>query len=179
MVITDEPLELPFDTLSGDALRLLHIFEIQKVRFLIVGGYAVRVHGCLRAAADLDLLIDTREKNVAHGLYQSLTALGVREAFKVIKFFLSRTNQKAVWRWKDGNIDYDVDLLTALESLTYDDLAPTAIYHQHEQLRLPVISKQKLIEAKQIVCKKPDRLVKDLDDLKCLMGRKRYACYVP
>ena len=56
---TGEALERPFEALPNDALRLLRTFAIQEVRFLIVGGYAVRVHGYLRPVADLDLLVDT------------------------------------------------------------------------------------------------------------------------
>ena len=167
---TGEPLERPFDALSEDALRLLRTFEGQEVRFLIVGGYAVRVHGYLRPVADLDLLIDTREQNLAR-LLRSLEVLRVTEADEVVQLF--RRSPKARWRWGKGYLDYYVDLLTALGSFTYDDLAPTAVYHQHEKLSLPVISKQQLIEVKQIVCMTLDRTNKDLDDIRCLMGLER------
>jgi hypothetical protein len=40
-----------------DFKELLSIFNAQKVKYLIVGGYAVSLHAQPRATNDLDLLI--------------------------------------------------------------------------------------------------------------------------
>jgi len=46
-------------------LELFKSFEDNKVRYLVVGGVPVVLHGFLRATADLDLMISFQADNVA------------------------------------------------------------------------------------------------------------------
>ena len=48
-----------------DFADLIRILKRHRVRFLIVGGYALAHHGLVRATNDVDLLIATDEQNVA------------------------------------------------------------------------------------------------------------------
>jgi hypothetical protein len=44
--------------------ELFEVFEKQKIRYLVVGGVAVVLHGFLRATADLDLMVALDSKNI-------------------------------------------------------------------------------------------------------------------
>ena len=46
-------------------LKLLAAFEGHKVEYVLIGGYAIILHGFLRATQDIDLFIDPSEMNVA------------------------------------------------------------------------------------------------------------------
>ena len=67
--------EQPFDTLSQDQRLLVGTVQQEEVRVIVIGGYAVRVHGYLRAAEDFDLLVDATEENLI-GLQRALTSAG-------------------------------------------------------------------------------------------------------
>lgn len=53
-----------------DFEELLSAFNAHKVRYLIVGGYAVSFHAQPRATKDLDIFIDPAEDNVGRHLYR-------------------------------------------------------------------------------------------------------------
>src|SRR3990170_8184867 len=46
-------------------LKLLSALELKKVEYILVGGYAVILHGFLRATQDIDLFVNPTEDNIA------------------------------------------------------------------------------------------------------------------
>jgi hypothetical protein len=60
---------------SQDFRDLLKSFEKHKVRYLIVGGYAVMKYSELRFTKDLDIFIATNQGN-AEGVYSALKEFG-------------------------------------------------------------------------------------------------------
>jgi DNA mismatch repair protein MutH len=58
-----------------DFKELLSIFKAQKVKYLIVGGYAVSFHEQPRATKDIDLLIKPDGEN-ARAVYEALGKFG-------------------------------------------------------------------------------------------------------
>ncbi len=58
-----------------DFKELLSIFNAQRVKYLIVGGYAVAFHAQPRATKDLDLFIRPDADN-AKAVYAALAAFG-------------------------------------------------------------------------------------------------------
>lgn len=61
--------------LAEDLHDLLKAFTDHEVRFLIVGGYALAVHGHPRATGDLDVWIDCSPTNAARA-YEALRVFG-------------------------------------------------------------------------------------------------------
>ena len=55
---------------SPDFRELLKIFEKYKIRYLVVGGYAVMKYSEPRFTKDLDVFIAT-DKNNANGVYSA------------------------------------------------------------------------------------------------------------
>jgi hypothetical protein len=62
---------------SSELLRVLAALEHAKVRYLVVGGVAVVLHGHLRVTADLDLVVDLDPAN-ARAARTALAGLGYR-----------------------------------------------------------------------------------------------------
>jgi predicted nucleotidyltransferase len=58
-----------------DFLELLRVFESHKVRYIVIGGYAVGIHAEPRFTKDLDILIEPSETN-AKRVYKALNKFG-------------------------------------------------------------------------------------------------------
>jgi len=61
----------------GDLERILRALEDARVRYLVVGGVAVVLHGHPRMTADLDLVVDLLPQNL-EAAFAALGALGYR-----------------------------------------------------------------------------------------------------
>jgi hypothetical protein len=61
--------------MNQDFLDLLRAFIDRDVRFLIVGAYALAVHGRPRATGDLDVWVDPTPDNAAR-IMEALHAFG-------------------------------------------------------------------------------------------------------
>jgi hypothetical protein len=61
--------------MNQDFVDLLRAFAAADVRFLIVGAYALAIHGRPRATGDLDVWIDATPEN-ARRVWQALGAFG-------------------------------------------------------------------------------------------------------
>jgi hypothetical protein len=58
-----------------DFIELLSVLNDEKVKYLVVGGYAVSLHAQPRATKDLDVLIKPDRANVA-ALFRALAKFG-------------------------------------------------------------------------------------------------------
>lgn len=58
-----------------DFKELLSVFNSRKIRYLLIGGYAVSLHAQPRATKDLDLLVSPDSENVK-ALYAALAEFG-------------------------------------------------------------------------------------------------------
>lgn len=61
----------------GDNERALQALNSAGVRYLVVGGVAVVLHGHLRTTADLDLVVQLERENVLKAV-RALAGLGYR-----------------------------------------------------------------------------------------------------
>lgn len=91
----------PFGSLSPDQRRLLQEFGRHGVRFIVIGGYAVRFYGRLRPAHDLDLVVECGEANLQE-IRASLEALGAQRTDQVAGRLASGARQ--IVRWNDTEL---------------------------------------------------------------------------
>lgn len=61
--------------MHSDFKELLSAFNVHRVKYLIVGAYAVSVHAQPRATKDLDILVQRSPENAA-AVYAALTRFG-------------------------------------------------------------------------------------------------------
>ena len=61
--------------MNEDFVELLRAFVAADVRFLIVGAYALAVHGRSRGTGDLDVWVEATPENAAR-VMQALTTFG-------------------------------------------------------------------------------------------------------
>ena len=99
--------------MNQDFVDLLRAFIAADVSFLIVGAYALALHGRPRATGDLDVWIDPTPANATR-VIQALTAFGAPLA-NVSEADFSRPGVT----YQIGVVPGRIDLLTELTGLTF------------------------------------------------------------
>jgi hypothetical protein len=148
----------PFGTLTADQVRFLTELFRFGVRFIVVGGYAVRAHGHLRPTGDLDLLVDRSEDNLV-SLRHVLAAVGAVKLDEAISL-LRRSNRSLV-NWSDNQ------LLSVEGELSYQDAIDTAVGFACQSFEVLIVGKQQLVAAKRYSasrCARGDKAAQDAED---------------
>ncbi len=128
-----------------DLKELLSVFNSRKVRYLIVGGYAVSFHTQPRSTKDIDLLIKPDAEN-AQAVYAALAEFGApMEGLTPVDFI----DRKTFFRL--GRAPLMVDLLTDIGGVDFDqawERRVEAIIDPKTGLRAAFIGSEDLIAAK-------------------------------
>lgn len=136
-----------------------------EVRYLVVGGMAVNLHGVPRMTADLDLMIDLSPLNIAK-LVDAFTTLGYSSKAPVDpKDLIDPKNRKkwqeekhmVVFSFYQVSIPYhQVDIF--LENpIDFEPAYQAAEIMSAEYLNIPVISLEHLIQLKRLTGRKQDK----------------------
>jgi len=144
-----------FECLSNTQRRLLEEFRRRGVRFMVIGGYAVRFYGHLRPAHDLDLVVDCAEGNLQQ-IKSTLEALGARRTDAVV--FRLRSGARQIVKWND------MELWSSNSDRSYDSLVPDAVKVQIAGVPALLISKADLTVAKREATRLPQRDKRDQDE---------------
>lgn len=112
------------------------------VRYVVVGGFALALHGAVRATKDVDILIEPTPDNVRRAL----------EALAGLTFGIARELDPADVLVKPITIIGDnprVDLLTLAWSVRYADAAPRRLTAEVDGIEVPYADLDTLIRTKQ------------------------------
>lgn len=146
-----------------------------RVKYLVVGGVAVNLHGYVRFTGDLDLLILLEEKNLSK-MKAVMDDLNYVERLPVsimdlkdqkqVKQWLEEKNMKAFTFVPPKDNPLQIDIVIE-ESLKFDKLIKGKVVKRISGVSIPVISINNLVKMK----KKANRQ-KDLLDLEALIEIK-------
>jgi hypothetical protein len=142
---------------SRDFSELLSLFIANKVRFLIVGGYAVMKYTEPRYTKDLDLWIAVDAKNAA-AVYQSLRDFGAPLANLAIQDFQERDQV-----YQMGRPPLRVDILMSVSGVDFEAAWPRREKMKIGGMTVPFISREDLIRNKRATARAQDLL--DLQNL--------------
>ena len=107
--------------MNQDFLDLLLALSAHNVRFLIVGAYALAIHGRPRATGDLDVWVEATPEN-APRVMAALAAFGAPLAGVTERDFSS---PGIVFQM--GLAPYRIDILTELTGITFAEAWPTRL----------------------------------------------------
>lgn len=143
--------------MNSDFKDLLRILGEEKVRFLVVGGYAVIHYAQPRYTKDLDIWIEPTAAN-AHLLMRvfhrfGLPLVGVTEAD-----FAEPKTQFSI-----GVPPCEIDLLTSIPGLEFRECWDNRVLSDQEGISIPYLGKADLITAKETAGRPQD--LADLDEL--------------
>lgn len=136
-----------------DFKELLSVFNSRKVRYLLIGGYAVSLHSQPRSTKDLDLLISPDADNVK-ALYAALAEFGAPLAGMIPADFMESGTF-----FRMGVPPLMVDILPAIPGVDFEsawDRRAEMEIDPDNGLRVPVISRRDLIAAKLAAARPQD-----------------------
>lgn len=143
--------------MNQDFLDLLQAFADHSVRFLIVGAYALGVHGRPRATGDLDVWVEPRPENAAR-VMSALAQFGAPLSEVSVDDF---SHPGIVFQM--GLPPLRVDILTELSGLTFAEAWPTRTQAPFGPRMVDVIGREAFIRNKRATGR-----AKDLGDIESL-----------
>ena len=136
---------------------ILSILSEKKVKFLLVGAYAMAVHGYPRSTMDIDLLIMPEPENASLVL-QALTVFGAP-----IEELSVDDLQKEGIIFQIGVAPCRIDILTSIDGINFEDAYLRSELVDIEGIPIHVLSVQDII-----VNKRATGRTKDLADAEML-----------
>jgi predicted nucleotidyltransferase len=137
--------------LPPDLIELFLALDGAGVRYLLVGGHAVAVHGRPRSTKDVDLWLDPSAANIAKACV-ALAAFGAPAG--IVDSLRDAKRDDIVWL---GRSPTRIDLLQSLPGVSFDESWARRVTVEFGGVKVPVIGKTDLIRNKQTVGRPQDR----------------------
>lgn len=148
---------MPTNLFNADFLDFLELLDKHDVDFLLVGGYAVILHGYIRSTGDLDLWINKTSKNYKN-LKKAYLDFGApifsKEEFESDKFDV----------WSMGNEPRKIEILTHVDGLVFEESKKNCNWFELEKIKVPYIDFDDLIKNKKATGRYKD--LADIEELK-------------
>ncbi len=148
------------DTLSPDFLDFIACLNERRVDFVLVGGYAMGVHGVIRATGDIDFLFRRSKANVRR-LCRAMEDFGAPPALIDEAALMSA---EIVTQF--GRPPYRIDLLNAIDGVSFAKVWAGAVRVRIQEHAMRVIGLDELRANKAATGRK-----KDAEDLRKLSAR--------
>ena len=137
---------------NSDFSELLSIFKKNKVKYLVIGGYAFVQYAEPRFTKDLDLLVAANREN-ARGVYQSLLEFGAPLQDLTEADFAQEGHF-----YQMGSPPVRVDILMDLPGVNFEEAWERRLEVNFNDVTVSFISKQDLIAAKRAAGRPRDLL---------------------
>lgn len=124
--------------LNRDFREFVQLLNENRVRFLIVGGYAVAYHGYPRYTKDLDIWIWVEPRNAIR-IVRTLEQFGLGSLGLSVNDFLEADQIIQI-----GYPPARIDLMTTVEGVQFEDCYPARVEAEIDGLTLPFIDLQNL-----------------------------------
>jgi hypothetical protein len=143
--------------MNPDFVDLLRAFAAADVRFLVVGAYALAVHGRPRGTGDLDVWVDATPDN-ARRVMRALAAFGAP---------LSGVDENDFTRpgvvYQMGVPPGRIDILTDLTGISFGEAWPARIRHPFGDIEVDFIGLAAFVRNKRATGRTKD--LADIEDL--------------
>jgi hypothetical protein len=145
------------DILDEDILTLWKCLINNKVRYIMIGGFATNLHGYSRATKDVDIWIENsidNRKNLRKALQEQ--GSGDYEIIETMDFIPGWTNFQL-------NFGFSLDVLTSvkgLENIGFEECFNYAVIAEIQSMHIPFLHINHLI-----TCKKATGRTKDILDV--------------
>jgi len=150
---------------------ILVAFHKQKVKYIIVGGVAINLHGFIRNTADMDILVEMSDENLrkivsilkkkGYHVKQPVDPIGIADK-RIRHDWIHNKNMKAFNFYKEDELK-EVDII--IESpVSYQEAKKNALELKIDDIKISVISIKDLIKMKAYAGRDQDQ--KDIEQLK-------------
>lgn len=137
--------------------EFIALLEENRVRFLIVGGYAVAMHGYPRYTGDLDVFIAI-EKESAFGTLKTFRDFGFTDLEIKEADFLKKDMIIEI-----GREPLKIQVMTGISGVTFEDCYKERVIVDMEGLNIPFISYGKIVINKNSTKRSRDKV--DIEEL--------------
>lgn len=127
--------------MTPDQREFLYVLNAHKVKYLLIGGYAVGVHSQPRTTKDLDIFIRSDQEN-SEAVYRALADFGAPLAGYGPEDFYDGTT------FQIGQPPSRIDILQKIDGVEFDDSWESRVQGVVEGTTVPVISAEKLVQNK-------------------------------
>lgn len=146
---------------NQDFKEFIELLNAHKVRYLVVGGYAVALHGHPRYTKDLDIWVELNSHN-AQAIIKTLEQFGLGSLGLKVDDFLEADQIIQL-----GYPPVRIDLLTSVSGLEFGDCYPLRVITKLEGVEVNFIDIENLRKNKRAAGR-----LQDLADLENLEDRK-------
>ncbi|MFH0730595.1 MAG: nucleotidyltransferase [Pseudomonadota bacterium] len=143
--------------IQQDFKELLELFNAHKVKYLIVGGYALAFHGAPRYTGDIDIYVKPDAENAKH-ILNALEEFGFGSAGLMEEDL--KTLNKVV---QLGFPPVRIDIITSISGVSWDDA-----FKKHEEGVYGDIPVYYIGKEHYVINKRASGRRKDLADLEAL-----------
>jgi len=146
--------------LNSDYRDILSAFIAERVEFLLVGAYALAVHGLPRSTGDIDLWVNASHDNAGR-VIRSLERFGAPlDQISVDEFVVPDSIVQI------GVAPRRIDVMTSLDGLSFDTSWARRIEVEVDGIRIPVLGR-----TDQAINKRAVGRPQDLADAAWLEGK--------
>ena len=138
--------------LNQDYKDILSTLLKNDVDFLLVGAYAMAAHGFPRATADIDIFVRSGSAN-ANKLYKAIVEFGAPANDINVSDF-----EKPGLIFQIGVAPRRIDIINMIDGVSFGEADKDKVIIEIEGLKVPTISKEKLITNKRSTGRDKDRL---------------------
>lgn len=161
------------------AFKIREIFQAlaeARVDYVVVGGFAVILHGHARATRDLDLVVELSPANCQRAI-AALSGIGLRPRLPVPMSDLADPAKREEWRrrrnmiafplWDEANPERIVEIFV-YEPMAFEQMRAQAVLQHLDGIPIPIASIEHLIAMKKEAGRPHDR--QDIEALRRLAG---------
>jgi len=138
--------------LNDDYKEILQNLSKNKVKFLVVGAYAMGVHGYPRATGDLDIWVDVSPDN-SELVYKSLVEFGAPLSHINRDTFIEEGIVLQI-----GIAPRRIDIITQIDGVDFRSAYAEKLVVELEGLAIPFLSRDDLIRNKESTGREKDRV---------------------
>lgn len=144
---------------NEDFRDFINCLNDNEVKYILVGGYSVILHGYSRTTGDMDIWVERTSENY-NRIAQSFMEFGMPVFDMTEHAFL---NNRAIDVFTFGRPPSSIDIMLEVKGLNFDECYHKAVYFEEDGLTIRTIFLNDLIRAK-----KASGRAKDINDLENL-----------
>lgn len=141
---------------NSDFRDFISALNSQSVRYILVGGYSVILHGYPRTTGDMDIWVERSVENYQN-IKNAFDQFGMPVFDMTLDNFLSHPNWDV---FTFGTPPVAIDLMVQVQGLDFEMAYENSVLFEDDGLSVRTIHKNDLIQTKKVV-NRP----KDQDDL--------------
>lgn len=141
---------------NSDFRDFISALNSQSVRYILVGGYSVILHGYPRTTGDMDIWVERSVENYQN-IKKAFDQFGMPVFDMTLDNFLSHPNWVV---FTFGTPPVAIDLMVQVQGLDFEMAYENSVLFEDDGLSVRTIHKNDLIQTKKVV-NRP----KDQDDL--------------